>query len=779
MSVKKILSYCIVIISLAICSNSSHAQTGTVRGFVYDKETGEPILFTNVLLQGTTFGSTTSPEGLYDISQVPPGDYTLIITCIGYDSLLLPVKIVADEIVNKKLYLTKNSITLKGFDVSAKKEADKVDVQIGITKITPAELKMVPTIGGEPDLAQFLQIVPGIISTGDQGGQLYIRGGTPIQNLVLLDGMTIYNPFHSIGLFSVFDPDIIRNADVYTGGFNAQYGGRLSSVMDITTRDGNKKYYSGKIAANPFTSKINFEGPISKPEKDGDGSVSFLVTARTSYLEQSSKILYKSSKTDSTRLADTSGLPYNFLDFYGKISMTGSSGSKIDFFGFNFADQVDFPNLYTLKWTSTGFGSNFILVPNGSAVIIDGTFAYSNYGISIVEPDNEPRSSTINSFNFGLNFTYFFNKDEFKYGLAVSGTKTNLQFFNPINLQINQDGNSTEFAGYLKYKKIIGNFVMEPGIRVNLYGSLGEISPEPRLGLKYNVTDKFRLKFSGGWYSQNLVSTTSELDVVNLFYGFLTGSQNITNGSDGQPVTSLLQKARHAIMGFEVDLPHHFELNVEGYIKDFNQVEEINPYKIYPDDGQNSAKPSILRNDFIFENGVARGVDFLLKYDYKRLYLWMVYDYGYNQRNDGVQTYSPLWDRANSINLVGAYTFGKKLDWSVDARWNYGSGFPFTQSQGFYEQNTFQQGINTNYTKTNGTLGIIYGPLDSGRLPDFNRFDVTVKKKWELSKRSTLEANFSCINVFDRENIFYYNRILNQRINQLPFLPTAGLSLTF
>ena len=220
-------------------------------------------------------------------------------------------------------------------------------------------------------------------------------------------------------------------------------------------------------------------------------------------------------------------------------------------------------------------------------------------------------------------------------------------------------------------------------------------------------------------------------------------------------------------------------MNIEGYIKDFTQVEEINPYKVYEDNGENSSKPDILRKDFILENGVARGVDFLLKYDYKHLYLWMVYDYAYNVRNDGRQSYSPLWDRANSLNLVGSYTFGKKLDWTIDARWNYGSGFPFTQSQGFYEQLTFEQGIGTNYTRTNGKLAPIYAGLDAGRLPAYNRFDITVKKKWELSKRSTLEANVSSVNVFDRQNIFYYNRILNQRINQLPILPSAGLSLTF
>ena len=287
------------------------------------------------------------------------------------------------------------------------------------------------------------------------------------------------------------------------------------------------------------------------------------------------------------------------------------------------------------------------------------------------------------------------------------------------------------------------------------------------------------MKFSGGYYSQNLVSTTSEVDVVNLFYGFLTGSDNLQQKFYGQDVTSHLQKARHAIFGFEWDLPNHFELNIEGYIKDFQQVEEINPYKIYQDNGENYSKDDLLKKDFILESGVARGIDFLLKYDYKRLYLWMVYDYGYNVRNDGMQSYSPLWDRSHSINLVGSYTFGKKLDWTIDARWNYGSGFPFTQSQGFYEQLTFDQGINTDYTRTNGKLGVQYAQLDAGRLPAFSRFDISVKKKWELSKRSTLEANFSAINALDRQNIFYYNRIVNQRINQLPFLPSAGISLTF
>jgi hypothetical protein len=162
---------------------------------------------------------------------------------------------------------------------------------VAVQTIDPVAINKLPSVG-EPDLAQYLQVLPGVVFTGDQGGQLYIRGGLPIQNKVLLDGMVIYNPFHSIGLFSVFDNDIMRNADVYSAGFGAEYGGRTSSIMDITTRDGNKKHLSGKVSASTFGAKLTLEGPLKKLKEDGKGSSSFLLSGKTSYLPQTSKTLY-------------------------------------------------------------------------------------------------------------------------------------------------------------------------------------------------------------------------------------------------------------------------------------------------------------------------------------------------------------------------------------------------------------------------------------------------------------------------------------------------------
>ncbi|MCC7232406.1 MAG: TonB-dependent receptor [Bacteroidia bacterium] len=756
---------------LALIPSFLYSQTAEIRGFVYEEETSEPSIYTSVYLKGTTYGNQTNLDGFFSISKIPPGSYVLTVTSVGYDTIKSDITVKAGEIVTKKLYLKKSAIQMKEVQVSAENEEKKTDVRVSVNKITPREMRQVPTTGGEPDLAQYLSVLPGVISSGDQGGQLYIRGGTPIQNKVLLDGMIIYNPFHSIGIYSVFDADIIRGVDVYTGGFNAEYGDRISSVMDITTRDGNKKRVAGKISANTLTAKALLEGPIKKESEAGGGSSSFLMSFKKSYLEQTSKSLYTN--------IDSTGLPYSFTDIYGKISLNSASGSKLNLFGFNFTDGVDYDQNTDLNWKSTGAGANFLLVPAESSVLIDGIFAWSKYRITLTEPDGRERYSSISGFNTGLNFSYFLGKDELKYGLEVLGFKTDYQFSSFNSGTVSQIENTTELAGFVRYKKVAGNLVVDPGFRVNYYSSLSEMSAEPRLGIKYNVTDKLRLKAAGGYYSQNLLAATSDRDVVNLFYGFLSGSDELPDKFNGKDVTSLLQKAKHAIAGFELDLPFHMTLNVEGYFKDFTQLENINRDKIYEDDSQHNNKPDSLKKDFIIENGTARGVDVLLKYEYRKLYVWAVYSLGYVKRFDGVRSYWPGFDRRHNVNLVVSYHFGKKDNWQASGRWNFGSPFPFTQTQGFYENLTFPDGIGTDITNQNGELGVYYAGLNGGRLSYFHRLDLSLQYTWKISKTNTLEAVASVTNVYDRRNIFYVNRITGSRVYQLPVLPSLGVNFSF
>ncbi len=750
------------------------AQTGTIRGFVYDKTTGEPIIFTNVYLKGTQYGASTDVNGFYQISQIPPGDYDLTVSYLGYDTASQGVTVGPGQILNRKLFLSQSATKLKTFDVSAEKQEAQNEVQMSVQKITPRDIDKIPTVGGESDLAQYLQVLPGVVFTGDQGGQLYIRGGSPIQNKVLLDGMIVYNPFHSIGLFSVFDTDIIRNADVYTGGFDAQYGGRISSIMDVRTKDGNNNEFHGNASISTFGAKLNLEGPLVKPKEVGGSNISYIVSGKHSYLNESSKIFYT--------YIDSAGLPFQFTDLYGKVTFNGENGSKANVFGLYFDDQVRYQAVSDLNWTNAGVGANFVLVPGNSPVLIDGNVAYSNYQISLVEENLQDRTSLISGFNGGLNFTYFLGKDEVKYGVEIVGFTTDYFLLNETNRVIQDKQSTTEIAGYVKYKKRIGKLILDPSIRLVYYSSLSQGSFEPRMGLKYNVSDRFRLKAAGGVYSQNLIAANSDRDVVNLFYGFLAGPDNLQSeftdeSGDVRELNHKLQKANHFIAGFELDVSKNINVNVEGYFKRFTQLTNLNRNKIF--DSNDDSQPEVFRNDFIIETGDAYGCDFVIKYDRNDLNLYAVYSIGRVTRWDGIREYAPVFDRRHNVNFVASYQFGKSRLWEASARWNMGSGFPFTQTLGFYEQFTFADGTDTDIINGNGEVGILYDELNNGRLPYYHRLDLTVKRKFVLSLNSILEINAGVTNAYNRENIFYFDRVNYDRVDQLPIMPSAGVSLSF
>ncbi len=768
---KGLLPSALLVLLLSFTGQRSVAQNGSIRGFVYEQETGEPVIFTNVYLYKTTIGAPTDANGYFAITKIPPGEYFLMVTYVGSDTLKIPITIKANDLHSKKLYLTKSTFQLDEVSISAARQDKVRETQTSIIKITPKEIQSIPTIGGQPDLAQYLQILPGVIFSGDQGGQLYIRGGPPIQNKVLYDGMIIYNPFHSIGLFSVFDVDILKNVDVYTGGFGAEYGGRLSSVMDVTTRDGNKNRLAGKFDISTFGAKALLEGPIHKQKNEDDVSATFLFSIKNSYLAESSKLFYTYINED--------GLPYNYLDIYGKFAINTSNGSKVNLFGFNFTDKVNYSILDDYNWKAYGGGLTFLAIPGKSSVLIEGNFAYSSYKVEMQVENQSPRSSSIAGFNGGLNFTYFFGRDALKYGLELAGYKTTLDFYNSVNRKIGGDPqNSTEVSVFVKYKWMPGKFIIEPGLRFQYYASLSESSFEPRLAVKYNLAKNFRLKMAAGMYSQNLVSTTYDKDVVNLFYGFITSPESLPKEFEGEPVNSRLQKCNQVVFGFEWDLMTNLSLNVEGYYKYYPQLFSLNRNKLYDDTPENAEIPDYYKKDFSMEQGDAEGVDFSVKYDWKKIHFWVTYSLGFIHRTDGKTDFVPPYDRRHNLNVVASFNWGKKSDWELDARYNYGSGFPFTQTAGFYEQITFGN-MGTDYTTSNGTLGILYGDYNKGRLPYYSRLDVNLKKIFFLGKGTKFEINLSVTNALNQQNIFYFDRVSYTRVDQMPLMPSLGLNFSF
>lgn len=774
------MKHLFALITLFLITFSASSQGATFKGFVYDKTSKKALEYADVKILGTSplKAFSTTEKGYFVIDKIPAGTYTVVIEEFYHTEMRFEMTFKKGKTYTEKYYLTEANVIGDGVEVVRSKREDTTRVGISVFKIDKEDILQIPTTGGDADIASYFGVTPGVVSTGDQGGQFYVRGGSPVQNKVLLDGMTVYNPFHSIGFFSVFETEIIESAKIYTGGFSGQHGGRISSIMDITTRDGDPIGQHGRVSISPFMAKVLLEGPLKKAKEEGDGTISYVLTGKHSYLEQSSKALY-------SYVNDTAGLPFNFTDIYGKISMNSKSGSSLNLFGFNFTDRVRYQGISDLRWDTYGVGANWLLVPPGSPVLVGGKMSFSDYKISIAEGNLEPRSSRVNGWNFGFDFKYFIGENELKYGVEVAGFTTDFSFFNSVGRSITQRENTTELAGYLDFTINKGLWVFNPSFRAQYYASLNNFSPEPRLGIKYNLHEKFRLKASGGIYSQNLISATSDRDVVNLFYGFLSGPENLQDEltlPDGstQEITHKLQKADHAIAGFELDITDNIAVNVEAYYKWFNQVTNLNRNKIFEDNADNADRPDVLKKDFIIETGTAKGVDFVIKYRKSNLYLWAVYSLGKVERWDGVVNYAPIFDRRHNVNLLGAYKFGEDESWEINARWNFGSGLPFTPRAGYYHSVDFADGTSTDVTQDNSSnLSTIYGDLNSSRLPTYHRLDITLKKKFQFKEYSKLEINAGVTNVYSRKNLFYVIPERNEIINQLPFMPSISMAFTF
>jgi hypothetical protein len=770
------------------------AQPGpnsTLRGTVLS-ESGEPLVGASIFLPELTRGAYTNDQGIYSISKLPEGTFEVLVFYYGYDTLRQQVSLSRNSFTTEGFALRERQVYTNQVDITGEAEPGKIDkteVDIGVTSITAREINLIPSLGSA-DLAQYLQVLPGVVFTGDQGGQLYVRGGTPIQNMVLMDNMVIYSPFHSIGLFSVFDPDYIRSVDVYSAAFPANYGGRISSVIDIDTRSGSLTETHAKLNVNPFSAGALVEGPIYA-SKGGGAGLSYLVSARNNYIDRTSLSLY-------SYIDDTLGLPYNFLDLYAKLTL-GDGVNRLNAFGFRHTDNVNYEFPANIGWESIGGGADFQVLPSGAGAIISGSFAYSSYLSQLAQQsDSFPRSSRINGFNGNLEISYIFNSvDEFTFGTSFLGFSTDYIFTNTSGLRPQQQASNTEASLFFTYKKVIQEeragskpfqrAVIEPGVHIHYYNNQPGIRFEPRLRGKLNF-DRVSLSFGTGIYSQNLVGAVSDRDVVNLFQGFLSAPSTI----DNRIKRSTLQTSWHALAGMQLELLPKLSTTIEGWYKNFTQLTNINRDAQFPTDPQ-----------YITETGLAYGLDLILRYQNQGVYLYGTYGLARVLRTDRLgddqeaRTYAPNFDRRHSINFVASYQSGAyglvdrgkerirpKFNthrWEMSLRWNLGSGFPFTQTQGYYEQLGFSRdGGQTDLATQNGQLGIILSDeLNGGRLPYYHRLDFSIKRRFVLRNAVLFELDATAINIYNRENLFYFDRDRFVPVYQLPFVPTLGLTIKY
>lgn len=753
------------------------AQAALVRGNVYDKVSGQAVAYASVQLEGTEMGATTDESGFFVLAEVPPGNWTLQIRYLGFEPLDTVLTVEQGRIYYRRLELSSSVVELETVNISARRERDRSAVNMSARRLQSEDFRQLPSIGGTPDLAQYLTVLPGVISSGDQGGQLFIRGGSPSQQKVVLDGLTIFNPFHSIGLFSVFETEAIQSADVLTGGFQANHGGRLSAIMDIKIRPGHQKEWHGLVSASPFQARTLIEGPLKVATNQSPGAVSLLLTGKYGYLDQTSTALYpyaanRSVLSEEGLGAGENGLPFSYQDLYGKVTFSGASGSKADVFGMYFSDQFSVDGVAALDWQVTGGGANFRVIPPNSGAVLDGVLGYTSYLATLEEPDVSPRVSEVVSYTAQLNFSYFGSRSTLRYGLDFTGFNTDFQFENVVGLNVTQRNFTSEIAGYLTYQYRWPSLILEPGLRLHYYAAQSKFSPEPRLGVKYLVSDKLRLKVAAGRYSQNVVGTTNDEDVVNFFVGYLAGPQEPVQDANGKQSDQTVQKASHLLLGAEWDIRRGLLFRLEGYYKRFDPLLVLNRNKL------SGADP-----DFSNEVGRAYGGELTLEYRGGPWYAYLGYALAWVDRNDGVQVYPTVFDRRHNLNVLGTYTWGSRKAWDVSARWNLGSPFPFTQTVGFFQDIPADEWLTGSaFLSGNYPVGVLLSQdRNGGRLTYFHRLDLSLTHRFWFSpnpeKATHLEVTGSVSNAYNRENIFFVDRLTGGQVNQLPLLPSLALTL--
>lgn len=724
---------------------STYAQTKyTISGYVKDEKTGEELIGATVFIKELqTVGTATNAYGFYSIT-IPYGNYNITAQFIGYEPQSLQITL--KQNIKQNFTLTENAIQLREVIVtSERKDQNITKNMMGFEKINIQEIKNIPVIFGEKDILKTIQLLPGVKSVGEGNSGFYVRGGNADQNLILLDEATVYNASHLMGFFSVFNADAVKDVTLYKGGQPAEYGGRLSSVLDIRTKDGNDKIFGVEGGIGLISSRLKIEGPIVKDKG------SFTISGRRSYAD----MFLKLSKDSAMRQRKI-----YFYDLNAKVNYRINGNNRIflsGYFGKDvlvFGDQmgVDWGNATgTLRWNHLFSEKLF-----SNTSLIFSNYDY-NINTNLAGTDGEI-ISRIQDYNFKQDFQYFPNtKNRFKFGFnsiyhkIIPGaitTKSDLSI-SELNLAHKQ---ALENAVYITHEYKPSEIInFEYGIRLTsfstlgpgnfyTYNALGEtidtatyskgefvksfFNIEPRFAANFILNEKSSLKAAYGRNTQNLhlLSNSTSGNPTDLW---IPSSNNVKPEIADQISIGYFRNFKNNM----------FEFSTEVYYKYLqNQID----YKDGAELRFNENAESLL----LFGTGRAYGIEFFLKKKYGRINGWVGYTLAKTEKKtEGINNgafFPAKQDRTHDISIVGIYELSKK--WTISATWVYYTGNAVTFPSGKYE--IAGQVVNY-YTERNGY-----------RMPDYHRLDLGVT--WQKNKTEKFESswNFSLYNAYGRENAY-------------------------
>lgn len=743
--IKKFLSVLLLLAAVFIVSGNTAAQgTGIVRGFVTDSTNGEALAFGNVYINGLNTGTSTNAKGYYLLTSIPAGKYRITYSYVGYQTKTIYVFVVRNKTTVVDVSLSPAAISLPAVEAIGYTHGKGNSTDISLDKISMRQLEKIP-MGVESDVFRSLQYLPGVQSAGDVSAKFYVRGGANDQNLILLDGSVLYSPFHALGIFSVVDPDMVNSVEFYKGGFPAEYGGRLSSVLRIITKDGNRNTYGAKASASLLSGKLLVEGPIPNG--------SFIVTGRKSY---SNQILKK--------FMNDKNVPVDFYDLSFKMNYTNDEyikNGRLTLHGFFSGDRITNSEMFTsnYNWSNNIIGLNYYQVSD-TPLYYEFSIYISNFK-GDVTPNNSnarPQSNEVKDFTMKYDFTYVYDsKDEMSVGIKLKDISTNLYLANSFGAISNVGSHGASFSAYGKYKFLrFEHFGADVGTRINLIRLADEnragITLAPRVSLTYRFSPLIALKGAWGVYQQEITTLSDENQVLSIFDPWIISPAYLDRA-----------KASHYIAGFKIDPSPNITINLEGYYKKIINLPILNDKRYFETDHElvpGTGESYGLNFDFNFHNDP---FDFSVSYSLGWVFTTV----------NGIR-YAPRYDSKHTVNLLLNYNIGD--GWEASAAWTFHSGTPFTQIRGFYDKYYFSDQSGANSLYQSFLPYTILAGKNTARLPSYHRLDLSVSKKFKVFGINTL-FDMNILNVYNRANIFYFDRSTGARVNMLPFLPTATLKV--
>lgn len=739
----------------------AHAQSATIRGFVSDEADGQLLPGVNVSVEGDSgelTGAATSLDGFYTIVGVRPGRYTLRASFIGYETFVDTLD-VSSGVVQIDIELVEATIRLDEATVESERTSGAANVTAGLQRIRVEDIQLIPAPDVSGDLANYLTTLPGIVTSGDRGGQLFIRGGEPTQNLVLLDGMPVFQPFHVLGFYSAFPADILSTADVYAGGYNARFGGQLSSVLDVSSRSGNKRRFGATASVAPFVSGASIEGPLVP------NAASFLITGRKSVIEQGASNLVSQP------------LPFDFGDVFAKVHVTPSVSSQMSLSGLYTFDtgtvgDIEAPRPDEVRYTNAGGSFRYVLLPGTAPLLGEVQLSYSYLDTelgpsaesAIGEPSNSDiglvRTSNLSRFNGQFDLTYFLRGIDLRFGGFVRTTNTQSSIGGLFQGVSSDRVNVTEAGFYVEPEFKIGTALrIMPGFRVTVSPSLGEQFYEPRFRAVFE-TGAHRLSAAAGLYNQPIVGISDRRDATSIFTVWATAPFGNT------------PRALHVLGGYRLQPSSWLDLSFEGFYKDLENL-SIPEWTAFPR----------LTTNLQPANGEAYGMDARAEVRAGGAYLAINYGLSHVTYSatssrfelwygDETLNFRPAHDRRHQATVIASTPI---YGFTLSARWQMGSGLPYSRALGFdvYIPPTSTPDV----TAEAGTPRVIYERPFNGLLPDYHRLDVSVERTFDLGMAS-LTAQAGLVNAYDRTNLFAFDIFTLRRVDQLPIIPTFGLKFS-